>query len=337
MVESGYATVRTLSIRHPQMNADTDTDTTTTTVRSDALARASALASRARDLRRAQVEVQDLTAREVQVMARTAASFFDAIPLPEFTASLLPTSARLLRRMRHRILHRTVHTTATGTMIHAMLLGRDGVLRLFSARTADSRDLLLSLEPGRGLPPTVIRDVVEWAPTLRVTGFRPFEILERLSGSLDAVEQQIADAEVKVQVQKQALASGDLTALLPVRAENRSQLESAIDASERDTTDDRDEVDMHALSAVVIAGKRDAASTTPEPVKPRSSNLFDMFDVVEAVAANAAPHDTAAPPAVNSRYAVDDEPEEWDDPEETAQPVVAPVRASLFPVLPPPR
>jgi hypothetical protein len=278
MVELGCATVRTLSIRHSPMNADTDTtpptDTTTPTVRSDALTRASALASRSRDLRRAQVEVQDLTAREVQVMARTAASFFDAIPLSEFNTSLLPTSARLLRRMRHRILHRTVHTTATTTTIHAMLLGRDGVLRLFSARTADSRDLLLSLEPRRGLPPTVVRDVVEWEPTLRVTGFRPFEVLERLSGSLDAVEQQITDAEVKVHLQKEALVSGDLKALLPVRAENPPQLESA----------------------------------------------------------TRAPLDTAAPPAASSRYS-DDEPEEWDEPEESAQPVAAPIHASLLPVL----
>jgi DNA-binding CsgD family transcriptional regulator len=288
------------------MNAVTDTDTDTLpSVRSDALARATALASRAKDLRRAQVEVQDLTAREVQVMARTAASFFDAMPLPEFTASLLPTSARLLRRMRHRILHHTVHTTSTGTMIRAMLLGRDGVLRLFSARITDSRDLLLSFEPKRGLPPTVIREVAEWAPTLRVAGFRPFEILERLSGSLDAVEQKIADAEVKIQVQKQALASGDLKALLPGRAEHRPHLQSATTAWDGDA---------------VSAG---------EPVTSPSSNAVDVFDVVEAVAITAASHDPAAPPAESSPFAVDDEPGEWGEPGEPAQPVVAPGGASL--------
>ncbi|HYW51785.1 MAG TPA: hypothetical protein VE861_14315, partial [Gemmatimonadaceae bacterium] len=171
-------------------------------LRSDALARANSLAARARGLRRAQAEVQAMTTREVQVLARTAASFFDAIPLAEFTPALLPQSARGLRRIRHRILHRTIHNTVTGTLIRALLLGRDGALRLFSARSPDSRDLLLILEPGRVLPVGVMRDVVDWTPMMRVPGFRPFEILEKLSNSLDAVEEQIKVAESRVQVQK---------------------------------------------------------------------------------------------------------------------------------------
>ena len=183
--------------------------------RTDALARAAALAQRARELRRMQVEVQKLTAHEVEVLARTAASFFDAIPLPEFTTKLLPQSERGLRRIRHRILHRTIHTTATGTLIRALLLGRDGMLRLFSARSAVSRDLLLILEPGRTLPTGVVREVVDWTPMLRVPQFRPFEILEKISRSLDAVEEQIAVAEERVGVQWAALASGDLSALIP--------------------------------------------------------------------------------------------------------------------------
>ncbi|MBC7563649.1 MAG: hypothetical protein H7305_12135 [Gemmatimonadaceae bacterium] len=183
--------------------------------RTDALARAAALARRARELRRMQVEVQKLTAHEVEVLARTAASFFDAIPLPEFTTKLLPQSERGLRRIRHRILHRTIHTTATGTLIRALLLGRDGMLRLFSARSAVSRDLLLILEPGRTLPAGVVREVVDWTPMLRVPQFRPFEILEKISRSLDAVEEQIAVAEERVGVQWAALASGDLSALIP--------------------------------------------------------------------------------------------------------------------------
>lgn len=334
-------------IRHTPM--DYDDTTTTTSVRTDALARATTLANRARELRRAQVEVQDLTSREVQVMARTAASFFDAIPLPEFTAALLPTSARQLRRMRHRILHRTVHTTATGTMIHAMLLGRDGVLRLFSARTADSRDLLLSLEPGRALPATVIRDVVEWTPTLRVAGFRPFEILEKLSGSLDSVEAQIADAEAKVQVQKQALASGDLTALLPARAEARGAPVSTATVVAVDDSDMHGEAGRGTQSPVVVsAASGRAASIPPVAVasrQPPTSNPFDIFEAVEAVAATTGPRsphaDASVPavpaaPTVSSRYALDDEPEEWDEPETVAKPVTQ-TRSSLFPSLPPPR
>jgi len=315
------------------------------TSRPDALARATALANRARELRRAQVEVQDLTSREVQVMARTAASFFDAIPLPEFTSSLLPLAARQLRRMRHRILHRTVHTTASGTMIHAMLLGRDGVLRLFSARTADSRDLLLSLEPGRPLPPSVIRDVVVWTPTLRVAGFRPFEILEKLSGSLDAVEEQIADAEEKVQVQKQALTTGDLTALLPGRVERsaRAALSAGAIVTERgapvpkrdvvdalDLLETIDRIDMIEPTSPVVA----ASPVLPAPIAASpgvtSSNPFDIFDVVEAVAASA---EVRTPP----HAARDEEPAERDVRDLPSTPTVVASRNSLFPVLPPPR
>ena len=299
---------------------DSVTASPATTARSDALSRASALASRARDLRRAQGEVQDLTSREVQMLARTAASFFDSIPLPEFTASLLPLSARQLRRMRHRILHRTVHTTASGTLIHAMLLGRDGVLRLFSARTADSRDLLRSLEPGRPLPSSVVRDVVEWTPTLRVSGFRPFEILEKLSGSLDAVEAQIADAEEKVQVQKQALATGDLTALLPGRAERgaRPQLSSGTIEAEREAElqmlaafDAADAVQavepvdaveaigvvepldfldeaaiLEVLKPLDVASMSAAPTSVSASPKAAAPNPFDIFEAVEAVAAS---------------------------------------------------
>jgi hypothetical protein len=324
---------------------DTDTELSATTSRSDALSRATALANRARDLRRAQVEVQDLTSREVQVMARTAASFFDAIPLPEFTSSLLPLAARQLRRMRHRILHRTVHTTASGTMIHAMLLGRDGVLRLFSARTADSRDLLLSLEPGRPLPPSVVRDVVEWTPTLRVSGFRPFEILEKLSGSLDAVEEQIADAEEKVQVQKQALATGDLTALLPGRVDRggRAALSAGPIVTERGAGVQAREVDV-ALDALRSIDSIDMIEPTapvnaappvlPAPIaalpSAESSNPFDIFEAVEAVAASAR---VRTPP----HAARDDVPAEWDEPELPSTSKVAASRNSLFPVLPPQR
>ena len=202
-----------------------------TSSRTDALARAAALAQRAHDLRRMQVDVQKLTAHEVEVLARTAASFFDAIPLPEFTTKLLPHSERGLRRIRHRILHRTINTTATGTLIRALLLGSDGKLRLFSARSVVSRDLLLILEPGRTLPAGVVREVVDWTPMLRVPQFRPFEILEKISRALDAVEDQIADAEQRVSVQWAALASGDLSALLAEGDAARSRSAAEGDAA----------------------------------------------------------------------------------------------------------
>ena len=231
----------------------------TTSVRNDAYARATALANRARELRRAQSEVQDLTIREVQVLARTAASFFESIPLVEFTTTLLPQSARGLRRIRHRVLHRTVQHTDTGTLIRALLLGRDGALRLFSARSADSRDLLLILEPGRTLPVGVMRDVVDWTPTLRVPGFRPFEILDKLSHSLDAVEDQIGEAEQRVSVQKAALTSGDLSALLPIAADTNIALPKP--------------APQRALAAQTVA------ATAPPERAP-----FDIFERVEEVA-----------------------------------------------------
>lgn len=334
---------------------DAETTPTSTAARSDALARATALAKRASDLRRAQVEVQDLTAREVQVMAKAAASFFEAIPLPEFSTALLPNSARTLRRMRHRILHRTVTTTMTGTMIHAMLLGRDGLLRLFSARTADSRDLLMSLEPGRPLPPTVIRDVVDWTPMLRVDGFRPFEILEKLSVSLDAVEEQIAEAEAKVQVQKQALATGDLKALLPMRGEKRETPQRAattapIVIDESPAVID-EPVEMPSEPEVLDDVVAVSAEIVPPP--PPAKNPFDLFSAVEKAAATVpvreaepapAPPVVSAAPELASRHDFDDEPEEWDDPEPWDEPVPssqppqlsAAPRLSLFPVMPPP-
>lgn len=266
----------------------------TSTVRNDAYARATALANRARELRRAQSEVQDLTIREVQVLARTAASFFDSIPLVEFTTTLLPQSARGLRRIRHRVLHRTVQHTDTGTLIRALLLGRDGALRLFSARSADSRDLLLILEPGRTLPVGVMRDVVDWTPTLRVPGFRPFEILDKLSHSLDAVEEQIGEAEQRVSVQKAALTSGDLSALFPVSASGSIEVQPP--------------APQRALAAQSVAG-----------TAPAERDPFDIFERVEEVAngsnatVSAGPRKVAVDAAqtVLPAHDADVEPDEW--------------------------
>jgi len=261
-----------------------------TSSRTDALARAAALAQRAHDLRRMQVDVQKLTAHEVEVLARTAASFFDAIPLPEFTTKLLPQSERGLRRIRHRILHRTIHTTATGTLIRALLLGSDGTLRLFSARSAISRDLLLILEPGRALPAGVVREVVDWTPMLRVPQFRPFEILEKISRSLDAVEEQIAVAEDRVSVQWAALASGDLSALMPEteRADGVASGEIRSRASVRTRGADG--------AAHAVAPTAAAASARPTEAAP-----VQAAAVAPALLEAAAPPDDATPVVVSAQ------------------------------------
>lgn len=320
--------------------------------RPDALARASVLARRSRELRQAQTEVQELTQRELTVLARTASAFFNSIALPEFTAFMLPQSARGLRRIRHRILHRTIQTSSTGTLIRAMLLGRDGVLRLFTARTADSRDLLAILEPGRTLPPGVVRDVQDWMPTMRVPGFRPFEMLEKLSGALDVVEEQLAEAEHRVQVQKTALVTGDLSTLFasaaasPLAADGTPPEEGAPVTSSSGSNGVRVNDDLTSRLAVVTTPSE--ADEAPEP------ESFDFFARVEHVAAalDATPTAATALPRIIAPAAVStaepdeflEEPDEWDDPiaddhslgARSGMTSAAAARA-LFPVLPPPR
>ena len=267
-----------------------------TPTRHDALARATTLVSRARGLRRAQAEVQDLTAREVKVLARTAAQFFDTIPMVEFIPSLLPQSARGLRRIRHRVLHSVVEDSGSaGVCVRALLLGRDGALRLFTVRSDESRDLLQILEPGRIPPAGVKRDVVEWTPTLRVDGFRPFEILDKLAQSLDTVEAQIAIAEERVQVQKSALESGDLSVL-------RQTPDSASSAERRKVRD------------------------TPPPSEPAAASVpakqpeVDLFAQVEALA-NATQvvpvGGTRSIIVSGARSELDSAAEEWGDADES--------------------
>lgn len=320
--------------------------------RPDALARAADLVRRSRELREAQSEVQRLTQRELTILARTASAFFDTISLPEFTAFMLPQSARGLRRIRHRILHRTIQTSSSGTLIRAMLLGRDGVLRLFTARTPDSRELLAILEPGRTLPPGVVRDVQDWIPTMRVPGFGTFEMLEKLSGALDVVEEQIAVAEHRVQVQKTALASGDLSALLAsTNAARPAQGIGAMDASALEPAPQMFAPRMTRDDA--LSNLSEATNASDAQPQERAS-LIDIFERVEQVAAaiDDAPALPFGPPRIIAPAAVSasadeeffDEPDEWDDPVEDgprdnsgfARSAAAAARP-LFPVLPPPR
>jgi hypothetical protein len=186
-------------------------------VGSSALARATALAGRARELRHAQQEVQLLATREVEILAHAAAAFFELVPLAEFTRNLLPPSARALRRIRHRILHRKIDEAETDTAISVLLLGHDGGLRFFTARAIDARELLQVFGPNESLPAGVLREVFDWTPRCTIDGFRPFEILERLTRALDVVEEHVNDAVARVRVQRDALARGDIAALLPSR------------------------------------------------------------------------------------------------------------------------
>ncbi len=292
------------------------------------VARATSLVTRARRLRGAQAEVQEMTAHEVQVMARTAASFFEAMPLTEFSPTLFPPTARTVRRIRHRILHHSVQETDESVLVRALLLGRDGVLRLFTARSSETADLIALLEPGRMAGGGVLRDVVEWSPAMRVPGFRPFEILDKLSTSLDVVDEQLTVAEERVQVQKAALASGNLAALLPGAALSaRVRNDTATATLERGTPipdapplpPGLDLTDETALVGALDAEMPEAVPERRGPVAmgaPAASvavpEAFDLFRKVQAVAASVAPAPVSTP--ASARFMMDDEPSEWDDP-----------------------
>jgi len=317
------------SLPPPPMAADR------TVADNHALARATSLVSRARKLRGAQAEVQELTAREVQLMARTAASFFDAVPLTEFAPRLFPPTARSARRTRHRIVHHTIQQQSASVLIRALLLGRDGVLRLFTARSAGARELLQLLEPGGMTSGTVVRDVVEWSPGMRVPGFRPFEILDKLSASLDVVDGQLAAAEARVQVQKAALVSGNLSALLPGTASRSkpasdhssqgqgSVVEPTAAALEPEAPvplpvvepyllTELGPMDEAAVEAAMLSAFRE--EPMPAPAMPEAAgSVFDLFQKVESVAASVAPSRAVSAPS-ESDFLMDDEPANWDDP-----------------------
>jgi hypothetical protein len=177
--------------------------------RSGASARAAALTARARALGAAQAEVHSLTMTEIVALARAAANFFDALPLPEFSGTLLPASARGARRIRHKVLHQAMVADESGATLRALLLGRDAQLRIFSARSSVARDFMSAIEPGQGFLAGINRDVADWTPRMRVPEFRPADVLDRLSAALDEVEQRLAIAERRIAAQRDALAHGD--------------------------------------------------------------------------------------------------------------------------------
>lgn len=177
--------------------------------RSGASARAAALTARARALGAAQAEVHSLTMTEVDALAHAAANFFDTLPLPEFSGTLLPASARGARRMRHKVLHQAMVADENGATLRALLLGRDAQLRMFSARSSVARDFMSAIEPGQGFMAGINRDVAEWTPRMRIAEFRPADVLDRLSAALDEVEQRLAIAERRIAAQRTALADGN--------------------------------------------------------------------------------------------------------------------------------
>ncbi len=172
--------------------------------RSGAAARAAALHARARVLGAAQAQVHALAMEEVATLAGAAAHFFDALALPEFSGSLLPSTARSARRMRQ-----VMHTTEGGATLRALLLGRDAQLRLFTARSATARDFVAATEPGGTSMIGVSRDIDDWTTRYAVPDFRTADVLARLSSALDDVERRLAAAERRIAMQRRALLGGD--------------------------------------------------------------------------------------------------------------------------------
>ena len=223
----------------------------------------------------------------------------------------MPHTVNRLHKIRHRIVQRTIEETGSGMVIRALLLGRDGTLRLFTARSVDSRDLLQILEPGRVLPSGVTRDVVDWSPLVRVDGFRPFEILDKLSASLDVVEEQLSVAEERVAVQKAALTSGDLKALraLPAPARTRDDPVRAISAGSAPTRAAPDNARVVATPAkrdpFEIFERVEAVAAVPEsPTAPARAERAEVEDVGDVVAIADVTDDAA----------IVAEPEEWPEP-----------------------
>lgn len=182
--------------------------------RSGAAARAAALSARARALGAAQADVHARTMGEIDALAKAAVRFFDALPMAEFSGTLLPASARGARRIRHKVVHQAMLADESGATLRALLLGRDAHLRMFSARSSVARDFLSATEPGAApLWAGISRDVADWSPRMRLPEFRAADVLDRLSTALDTVEARLAAAERRVAAQRQALATGDLGAI----------------------------------------------------------------------------------------------------------------------------
>jgi hypothetical protein len=250
----------------------------------DAAARAASLSARAKDLQRAQAEVMDATVRQLRTLAQSAAVFFDRLPLMEFTPVLFPQNAWAIRRLRHRVLHRTVREDSSGMAIRALLLGRDGAMRMFIAQSAHADDLVAAMEPGVAIPLSVKRSVEAWTPTLRAAEFQPFDMLDKLWQTLDDVERQIAAAEQRVSAQRAALESGDRSALKAPPVTNQAATFQA---------DTRNIVERIAVTS---SEPRRAQSSRIVPI-PEPNDPFDW----DALAQVSTPTDANAAHAASNR------------------------------------
>jgi hypothetical protein len=163
------------------------------------LRRASVLSARAGALERSQAQYEGQVARQVSAIARSAARLFDQLGLPDFANVSLPAHARYARNVRQKTLCYLANADADTAVYRAVLLGSDGRLRLYTARSP-----LASLP---GAPAAVYRDVVDWSAQRAVPGLTVTDVMAALDAALDNVEQHVMAEERRLAEASAALAS----------------------------------------------------------------------------------------------------------------------------------
>ena len=162
------------------------------------LRRAAALSARAGALQRAQAQYEGQVARQVTAVARSAARFFDQLGLPDFPATSLPPHARYVRNVRQKTLCYQATADGDTAIYRAVLLGSDGRLRLYSARSP------LEAPPG-GAQAAVYRDVTDWSAQRAVEGLSVTDVMAALDAAMDVVEQHVAEEEERLNAASVAL------------------------------------------------------------------------------------------------------------------------------------
>jgi hypothetical protein len=162
------------------------------------LRRAAALSVRAGALQRAQAQYEGQVARQVTAVARSAARFFDQLGLPDFPAASLPPHARYVRNVRQKTLCYQATSVGDTAIYRAVLLGSDGRLRLYSARSPLESQ-------GGGAASTVYRDVSDWSAQRAVEGLSVNDVLASLDAAMDVVERHVAEEEERLSAANSAL------------------------------------------------------------------------------------------------------------------------------------
>ena len=131
-------------------------------------------------------------------VARSAARFFEQLGLPDFPATSLPPHARYVRNVRQKTLCYQATSDGDSAVYRAVLLGSDGRLRLYSARSP------LEAAAG-GAASAVYRDVSDWSAQRAVEGLSVNDVLAALDAAMDVVERHVAEEEDRLSAANVAL------------------------------------------------------------------------------------------------------------------------------------